>query len=220
MIRTLRQILTPPDPSFDVRARGRLARFKASLPADARVLDLGCGDRLGLPNAIGVDMRPARAAACVGDAHCLPFADHAFDAVVSFAVLEHVDDPRRVIDDVCRVLKPGGRVYLVAPFLQGYHPACESDADYWRFSEAGLRQLCTCFEPLESGVATGPMSSVAWVLREVAAAPFFSLRLLVKPVRFLAGWLTALVKLFDAVAVYFPGAHRVASSVYFIGKKR
>ncbi len=219
MIRSLRQALTPPDPSFDPRAARRLQRFAQSLPANARVLDVGCGDRLGLPGAVGVDIEPCAAAACRADAQRLPFRDAAFDAVVSFAALEHIPDPRRVVAEMLRVLKPGGRVYLVVPFLQGYHPPLGADSDYWRFTETGLRRLCAGFECEESGVATGPMSALAWVLREIAAAPLFNRRLLVKPVRFAAGWLTAAVKLLDAAAVYFPGAHRVASSFYFIGVK-
>ena len=149
----------------------------------------------------------------------LPFESGAFDAVVSLAVLEHVQDPQRVVREAWRVLKPGGGIYVVAPFLQGYHPECGTTADYWRFSESGLRLLCERFEAVESGVATGPMSSLAWVLREIAAAPFFRWRYAAKPVRFMAGWVTALIKLLDAAAVHFPGAHRVASSVYFIGRK-
>ena len=219
LLRRLRQSLTPPDPSFDVRARGRLARFVAALPPEAQVLDLGCGERVGVARAVGVDVRATAATACVGDGHALPFRDASFDAATSFAVLEHVKDPRTVVSEMQRVLKPGGRAYIVAPFLQGYHPECDSDADYWRFSLAGLRRLCSCFDEIDAGVATGPMSSLAWVLREIAAAPLFRRRLAVKPVRFLAGWLTALIKTLDAVAVYFPGAHRVASSVYLIGRK-
>lgn len=215
----LRHALTPPDPSFDVRARGRLDRFVAALPPEARILDVGCGNRPSVAQAVGVDVRPTVAAACVADGHALPFHNATFDAVTSFAVLEHVRDPRAVMSEMLRVLKPGGSAYIVAPFLQGYHPECDSDADYWRFSLAGLRRLCSRFDEEDTGVATGPMSSLAWVLREIAAAPLFRRRYAVKPIRFLAGWLTALIKTLDGVAVYFPGAHRVASSVYFIGRK-
>jgi ubiquinone/menaquinone biosynthesis C-methylase UbiE len=49
---------------------------------------------------------------CDGDAHCLPFPDIAFDAVVSLQVLEHVERPRRVIAEIARVLKPSGRFLL------------------------------------------------------------------------------------------------------------
>lgn len=219
MLRRVRQLLTPPDPSFDLRARARLARFVAMLPAGARVADVGCGERLSVAGSVGMDVRATCATTCVGDGHALPFAEGTFDGATSFAVLEHVANPGLVISEIHRVLKPGGAVYVSAPFLQGYHPACGTDADYWRFSLAGLRRVCGGFEEVESGVGAGPMSALAWVLRETVAAPLYHRRYAVKPVRLLAGWITALVKLLDAVAVYASGAHRAASSVYFIGRK-
>lgn len=51
----------------------------------------------------------------------LPFKDESFDAVISVAVLEHVQDPFRCAKEICRVLKPGGELYYSVPFLQPYH---------------------------------------------------------------------------------------------------
>ena len=48
----------------------------------------------------------------------LPFADGEFDFVWIFDVLEHVDDPERVLREVARVLKPGGGFHIVLP-LEG-----------------------------------------------------------------------------------------------------
>ena len=218
LLRRVRQALTPPDPSFDPRAKRRLARFAARLPAHARVLDLGCGGRLSLPGAVGVDLHRSDVTVCVADALRLPFGDASFDGATSFAVFEHVADPWQAVAELRRVLKPGAPVLIVTPFLQGHHPPCGTDADYWRFTIPGLRRLCACFEAEDLGVATGPMSTLAWVLREIVAAPLASRPYAVKPLRFAAGWITAGLKLLDAVAVYFPGAHRVASSVYFVGR--
>jgi len=50
----------------------------------------------------------------------IPFPDGAFDTVVSFDVLEHVDDVKRCMKEIYRVLKPGGKAYLVFP--QFYQP--------------------------------------------------------------------------------------------------
>lgn len=54
-----------------------------------------------------------------GDVTALDFRDGAFDAVVSFDVLEHVPDYRSAMREFARVLKPGGALVLTAPFLPG-----------------------------------------------------------------------------------------------------
>jgi ubiquinone/menaquinone biosynthesis C-methylase UbiE len=55
----------------------------------------------------------------------LPFADVSFDVVYSFQVLEHVQDPFRVLAEAWRVLKPGGTLYCNAPnyrtFFEGHY---------------------------------------------------------------------------------------------------
>lgn len=45
----------------------------------------------------------------------LPFPDASFDLVISSNVLEHVDNPQKVIDESVRVLKPGGHIVIVVP---------------------------------------------------------------------------------------------------------
>ena len=51
----------------------------------------------------------------LGDINHLPFKDASFDLVFSYGVLRHFSDPNRAIAEMCRVLKPGGR--LVFDFL-------------------------------------------------------------------------------------------------------
>ncbi|TFV58288.1 methyltransferase domain-containing protein [Mycobacterium sp. PS03-16] len=43
-----------------------------------------------------------------GDAHAMPWPDSSFDFIYSFSVFEHVNDPAKCLDEVIRVLKPGG----------------------------------------------------------------------------------------------------------------
>src|SRR5205809_2717138 len=102
---------------------------------DGAVLDVGCGTgeilaRLAAkyPQAsfVGVDLEEphlARAAArCAafgervrferGDAMALPFADDAFDLVVCRHLIQAVPDARRVLAEIRRVVRPGGRAHL------------------------------------------------------------------------------------------------------------
>lgn len=51
------------------------------------------------------------------DVTCLTMADASLDAVASFDVLEHVPDYKAALSEFARVLKPGGRLVLTAPFI-------------------------------------------------------------------------------------------------------
>jgi ubiquinone/menaquinone biosynthesis C-methylase UbiE len=47
------------------------------------------------------------------DAECLPFLDDAFELVYSWGVLHHADDPSKAIQEILRVLKPGGAAKIM-----------------------------------------------------------------------------------------------------------
>ncbi|MBM4081399.1 MAG: class I SAM-dependent methyltransferase [Planctomycetes bacterium] len=117
----LRALLRPPSPTYDSRAKARMRWFLGQIPSGGKVLDVGAGSQRVAPNVVTLDITPAPNVDCLGDAHQLPFKDASFHGVLSSALLEHVDDPRRVVSEIHRVLKPGGVVYFNVPFLQGCH---------------------------------------------------------------------------------------------------
>lgn len=56
----------------------------------------------------------------------LPYPNNYFSAVLIFDVLEHVDVPEKILQEVVRVLKPGGLFYCFVP--------CESDRfSFWKY---------------------------------------------------------------------------------------
>jgi ubiquinone/menaquinone biosynthesis C-methylase UbiE len=63
-----------------------------------------------------------------GDAAALPFPDATFDAVCCFAALYFIERPLQAIDEIVRVLAPGGRVALLASVSRGPLPAGAVDA--------------------------------------------------------------------------------------------
>ncbi|HEV2989831.1 MAG TPA: class I SAM-dependent methyltransferase [Candidatus Angelobacter sp.] len=55
----------------------------------------------------------------VGDIQRIAYPDSIFDTVISCETIEHVPDPRRAVAELCRVLKPGGRLFLTTPNYLG-----------------------------------------------------------------------------------------------------
>jgi hypothetical protein len=80
----------------------------------------------------------------VGDAHRLSsyFPGRRFDAVFSLSVLEHLAMPWVVAAEINKVLRPGGLTFHLTHFMFPLH---EQPADFWRFTDAGLRSL---FSPI------------------------------------------------------------------------
>lgn len=84
--------------------------------ARARVLDIGCGVNK-TPGAIGMDVNPRTAADIIHDLDDLPypFADDEFDEVIGRHVIEHVQNPLAVMNELHRITRAGGIVKLLAP---------------------------------------------------------------------------------------------------------
>jgi SAM-dependent methyltransferase len=93
-----------------------------------------------------------------GDLESLPFKAEAVDRILCMVVLEHTRDPRRVLTEFARVLRPGGSLHLVVPFLWEEHQAPH---DYWRFTRYGLRRLVADL-PLRIDLLR-PMGGFFWV---------------------------------------------------------
>ncbi len=111
-------------------ARHRAAyRFAQERSREARVLDFGCGSGYGTaelgqtsPLVIGVDRVPPDPEARRGNARFvradlnrIPLASRAFDLVVSFQVIEHLEDPGDYLRAIAQALKPGGCALITTP---------------------------------------------------------------------------------------------------------
>lgn len=120
------------------RLRARLSELKP-IPDDARVLEVGSGAHghiffFGVKDGVGVDpladhyralfpqwQSRARTLAIGGED--LPFPDASFDVVISDNVVDHALNPRRIVEQIARVLAPGGLLYFTVnvhhPFYNG-----------------------------------------------------------------------------------------------------
>jgi ubiquinone/menaquinone biosynthesis C-methylase UbiE len=108
----LRELLTPQSGRLYLDVGAGTGRAAAQLSAEygVQVVALDRSARMGrlaasrgLPHVV------------VADAYRLPFAAGSFDGVSADRVLQHLDDPEAVLDELVRVLRPGGRLVLADP---------------------------------------------------------------------------------------------------------
>ena len=136
---------TAPDfvgPRHELRERLLLETLLSANPG-RRVLNVGAGQgsftrllELRGFEVVSTDLSPAavsvlesrvQGGARLADMTDLPFAEHAFDAVVAGEVIEHIDDDRRALSEAARVLVPRGVLALSVPA----HPAWFGASDRW-----------------------------------------------------------------------------------------
>lgn len=111
---------------------------------------------------ISFDIYASKNTDLVCDAHYMPFNDGTFDGVWIQAVLEHVVDPKEVVSEIHRVLKPDGVVYAETPFMQQVH---EAAYDFTRYTVLGHRYLFKNFELISMGGNKGPEVVLAWSIK-------------------------------------------------------
>jgi SAM-dependent methyltransferase len=116
-----------------VRHRAAYAQAiqRARSAGSRRILDLGCGTGYGtaelaetLPEVFAIDRISPDSDARHGKAHFvradlngIPLASEIFDMVVSFQVIEHLEDPSVYLDTIARILTPGGTALITTPNL-------------------------------------------------------------------------------------------------------
>ena len=149
------------------------------------------------------------------DAHDLPARDSSFDAVILQAVLEHVVDPYRCVEEVFRILKPAGFVYAEIPFMQ---PAHATPYDFQRFTFIGYRRLFRRFEQIAFGAAGGPGQALGQQY-ENALLCLSRSRAAHAITYFLARWTSFWLKYLDLLMDRNPHAVHCASGLYFLGRR-
>lgn len=132
-------------------------KFLRRFPDDACVLNVGSGVHRYTQTMVNIDMYPYREVDVVADAGALPFPDNSVDGALCECLLEHVTEPRRVIAEILRVLKPGGQAFLTVPFVYAFH-ACPHD--YYRWSIMGVKELCKQADGVVVASRSGPTSAL------------------------------------------------------------
>jgi SAM-dependent methyltransferase len=122
------------------------AKVGGAAHAAGRCLDVGAGTApyrsdlntaLGMVHYVSMDIAPSDTTGVVADGCRMPFPGDTFDMAVSFDVIQHVATPNRMLDEMARVVAPGGHILLTFPFL---YPECDFH-DFHRWTMDGMVHL-------------------------------------------------------------------------------
>lgn len=161
-IDTQAPVLTPPRVNEDFTSYSKLSdvgrwyitrhieQLAQKLPAGTYLLDAGAGEcaykkyfthcrYVSIDLAVGEDKWNYQNLDYIAPLDNMPFEDNTFDAVLCTQVLEHLEWPRECTREMCRVLKPGGKLYLTAPMAHMEH---QTPYDFFRYTSYGLRSIC------------------------------------------------------------------------------
>jgi len=206
----------PPLPVYHNPVEPKLPRTP-----DGLNLWLGGGGRR-TPSFINIDLAPFEGVNLVANIERLPFSQDSCDSVACDAVLEHVEDPRTVVTEIRRVLKPGGYILATVPFC---HPWHGYPGDYHRFSHQGLARLFAEFECIDLGVRTGPTATLLTFLTYYAKLFFpvhggnVARRWLNRALLGAWGWASSPLRYLDIWLNRRPDARILANHLYILAQK-
>jgi SAM-dependent methyltransferase len=137
-------------------------------------LDLGAGtakykeDLLShVTNYTAFDMVAGPHIDMVGDVHATGLPSGSFDTILCTEVLEHIREPWRMVEEIARLLRPGGTCILTTPFLLPFHA---DPHDYFRYTLEGVTWL---FERARLRIVeSGPFGGIGIVLGEALKFSF------------------------------------------------
>lgn len=127
--------------------REKLKQFLKARTGRGILLDLGCGPRPYLDlytehfdKTIGADLPntpfPTRNIDIQCEATSVPLPENHIDVILCTEVLHDIAEPDLFFNEVYRLLKPGGYLFLTSPFVV---PIVDGAFDHYRYTETGLR---------------------------------------------------------------------------------
>ncbi len=148
------------------------------------LLDIGCGDkpyedlfRTFVKSHIGADS--CDEADVKIDAHSITFSDGTFDTVLATSVIEHCEEPAKVISEMHRVLRKGGSLVLTVPYIMFIHL---EPRDFYRLTKYGLQYLLRDFDIVKMETIGGYWTASGYLFLQYLARFFDKLK-----IRFLLG---------------------------------
>lgn len=188
-----------------------------TMPEGALMLNIGSGAKRIDPRVINVDLIPEQGIDIVASAYELPFKDGSVDLVISENILEHLEYPERAVAEIHRVLKTGGSIFIVTPFMLGFH---SSPDDFYRWTLTGMKLLLKDFTILDLGVYAGPTAALVAMLRE-----WFAILLSFNSRKLYQFWTLVFMivliplNIFDLLLARYTTSSQIALLYYWVGKK-
>jgi len=199
----LRRILEPPAPFLTNPAEPNdfpLGRWNLYIGGAGRTVD----------GYVNMDLFTVPGVDVAANAEQMPFPSGLFQRVECDAVLEHVRNPTDVMNEIRRVLAPGGYAHLVTPFC---HPFHEYPRDFRRFTLDGLKEMAGDLEVVAEGWRTGPTATLLVFLLEYVKLllPYRSWRVLAHGV---LGWLIFPFRYLDFFLLRVPRSGNLGNHAY------
>ncbi|MBI2670925.1 methyltransferase domain-containing protein [Candidatus Woesearchaeota archaeon] len=104
-----------------------LKKLSKELPKNSKVLEAGCGSGRGMACFFGhkvygidisdkaLELSKKYGTVRMGNVVNIPFKDNMFDLTYNSGVIEHLDNPRKAINEMTRVTKPNGLIVIIVP---------------------------------------------------------------------------------------------------------
>lgn len=194
--------------------------YLKNIAGQGKVLNLGSGPKsLHDSRVVNIDFFKYPGVDIVASVDAVPLPDVSVDGIVIDNVMEHVREPKAVVREMLRLLKPGGTVYIATPFLYPFH---SSPSDYSRWTLPGLEALLgEEFETLKSGVRCGPVSAlISYLAHFFATLLSFGNRSLRHALFNVCMLPFVPLKVLDAIFAHVPGAEEMAAVLYMVARKK